>query len=194
VPEEPSWRRGGGSSPPGRTRPTAPDCRRFRRDGWRAEIAVLHSPWTGRLFIRVLRGEVSLDDNPVAAGRFHPLEPGAILRDAGGQAVYRCEIERLFGAPPAAAPIRFEAERSSIAFPGGETGIRDFSFRETGGRLVGVMGGSGTGQVHAGPAAQRQPAARSGRVVSTASISTGIRRAGRRPSARCPRTTCSSKT
>ena len=129
--------------------PDAPDtrlCRLFRRAGWRAEIAVLHSPWTGRLFIRVLRGEVSLDENPVAPGRFHPLEPGAILRDAGGQAVYLCEIERLFDSAVAAAPLRFEAEAVAYRFPGGEQGIRDFSFCETGGRLIGVMGGSGTGK------------------------------------------------
>ena len=121
-------------------------CRRFARAGWRAEIAVLHSPWTGRYFVRALRGDVSLDDNPVAAGRFYPLEPGAILRDAGGQAVYRCEIERLFGAAAAFAPIRFEAEAVEYRFPGGESGIRDFSFRETGGRLIAVMGGSGVGK------------------------------------------------
>ena len=129
--------------------PDTPDgerCRRFHRAGWRAEIAVLHSPWTERFFIRALRGEVSLDDNPVAAGRFHPLAPGAILRDAGGQAVYRCEIERLFGPGAATAPIRFEAENVGYRFPGGEGGIQDFSFRETGGRLVGVMGGSGVGK------------------------------------------------
>lgn len=126
--------------------PDTPRCRRFRRDGWRAEIAVLHSPWTGRLFVRALRGEVSLDDNPVAADRFYPLEPGAILRDAGGHAVYRCELERLFGAGAAAAPLRFEAEALEYRFPGGGAGIRGFSFCETGGRLVGVMGGSGTGK------------------------------------------------
>lgn len=121
-------------------------CRRFARAGWRAEIAVLHSPWTGRFFVRALGGDVSLDDNPVAAGRFYPLEPGAILRDAGGQAVYRCEIERLFGAAAAFAPIRFEAEAVEYRFPGGESGIRDFSFRESGGRLIAVMGGSGVGK------------------------------------------------
>ena len=121
-------------------------CRRFRRAGWRAEIAVLHSPWTGRYFIRALRGDVSIDDNPAAAGRFYPLAPGAILRDAGGQAVYPCEIERLFGRAAAFAPIRFEAENLGYRFPGGEGGIRDFSFRETGGRLVAVMGGSGVGK------------------------------------------------
>ncbi|MGD9612062.1 MAG: ATP-binding cassette domain-containing protein [Kiritimatiellia bacterium] len=129
--------------------PDAPDgewCRRFRRAGWRAEIAVLHSPWTERFFIRALRGDVSLDDNPVAAGRFLPLAPGAILRDAGGQAVYRCDIERLFGPAAASAPIRFEAENVGYRFPGGEGGIRDFSFRETGGHLVAVMGGSGVGK------------------------------------------------
>lgn len=126
--------------------PDRPLCRRFRRAGWRAEVVVLHSPWTGHLFVRVLRGEVSLDENPLALGRFHPLEPGAILRDAAGQAVYLCELERLFERAAASAPILFEAENLEYRFPGGESGIRGFSFRETGGRLIGVMGGSGTGK------------------------------------------------
>ena len=121
-------------------------CRRFRRPGWRAEIAVLHSPWTDLRFVSVLQGEVSLDENPIAPGRFHPLEPGAILRDAAGQAVYLCELERLFDRAAPSAPILFEAENLEYRFPGGETGIRGFSFRETGGRLIGVMGGSGTGK------------------------------------------------
>ena len=129
--------------------PDTPDtaaCRRFRRAGWRAELAVLGSPWTGRFFVRVLRGEVSIDDNPVAAGRFLPLEPGAILRDAGGQAVYLCEIAQLFGGGTSAAALRFEAEGLEYRFPGGEGGVRGFSFAETGGRLVAVMGGSGVGK------------------------------------------------
>jgi ABC transport system ATP-binding/permease protein len=126
--------------------PDTPLCRRFRRAGWRAEIVVLHSPWTGRLFLRVLQGAASLDENPVAPGRFLPLEPGAILRDAGGQAVYLCEIERLFKSHATTVPILFEAEAVEYRFPGGEQGIREFSFRETGGRLIGVMGGSGTGK------------------------------------------------
>ena len=129
-----------------RDTPDSPLCRRFRRPGWRAEIAVLHSPWTDLRFVRVLQGEVSLDENPIAPGRFHPLEPGAILRDAAGQAVYLCELERLFDRAAPSAPILFEAENLEYRFPGGETGIRGFSFRETGGRLIGVMGGSGTGK------------------------------------------------
>jgi ABC transport system ATP-binding/permease protein len=138
-----AWRRFVAAGP---DMPDGPRCRRFRRDGWPAELAVLDSPWTGRLFIRVLRGEVSIDDNPLAPGRFVPLEPGAILRDAGGQAVYRFEIERLFAGAAETEPIRFEAENLEYVFPGGGGGIRDFSFRETGGRLVGVMGASGTGK------------------------------------------------
>jgi ABC transport system ATP-binding/permease protein len=121
-------------------------CRRFHRADWRAEVAVLHSPWTRRLFIRVLQGALFLDDNPVTPDRFYPLEPGAILRDAGGQTVYLCEIERMFASPAPPAPILFAAENVAYRFPGGDPGIRGFSFRETGGRLIGVMGGSGTGK------------------------------------------------
>ncbi len=126
--------------------PDAPDCRRFRRDGWRAQVLVLHSPWTGRLFLRVLEGSVTLDDNPVGLDRFYPLGPGAILRDASGHAAYLCEIERLFAPAESPAPVVFEAQDVRFLFPGGDRGIHGISFRETGGRLIGVMGGSGVGK------------------------------------------------
>lgn len=126
--------------------PDTPRCRRLHRDGWRAETLVLHSPWTGRLFLRLLAGSASLDENPISTDRFYPLEPGAILRDAGGQAAYLCDLEQLFAPASPALPIRFEACELCYRFPGGGPGIEGFSFRENGGRLIGVMGGSGTGK------------------------------------------------
>lgn len=127
--------------------PDAPRCRRFHREGWRASAWILHSPWTDRLLLRAPEGALTLDDNPVEPGRFYLLEPGAILRDAGGQPAYLCDIERLF-TPPATlpAPIRFEAQDIHFRFPGGIGGIHAFSCCETGGRLIGVMGGSGAGK------------------------------------------------
>ncbi len=121
-------------------------CRLFTREGWRAQTVVLHSPWTGRLFIRVLSGWVSLDENPIEPGRFYSIESGAILRDASGSPVYLCEIERQFSSAMPAPPIVFEAHEVTYCFPGGDRGIQGFSFRETGGRLIGVMGGSGVGK------------------------------------------------
>ncbi len=126
--------------------PDSPLCRRFSREGWRAEAVALHSSWTGRLFIRVLSGWISLDENPLEPGRFYSIEPGAILRDSGGNPVYLCEVERLFSPVEPKASIRFEADQVTYCFPGGDRGIHGFSFRETGGRLIGVMGGSGVGK------------------------------------------------
>ncbi len=126
--------------------PDSPGCRRFHREGWRAQVLILHSPWTGRLFLRVLEGSVTLDDNPVGPGRFYPLGPGAILRDASGHAAYLCEIERMFAPAAPPAPVVFEAHDVRFLFPGGDRGIHGISFRETGGRLIGVMGGSGVGK------------------------------------------------
>jgi ABC transport system ATP-binding/permease protein len=123
-----------------------PDCRLFRRDGWIAAVVVLRSQDARRYDLRLVSGEAYLDGNPLLPGRFHRLDPGAILRDASGRPVYRCEIERLFAPPSSPSPLVFAAQRLSYAFPNGQTGIRDFSFRETAGRLVGVMGGSGTGK------------------------------------------------
>lgn len=126
--------------------PASPQTQVFSRPGWRGRVVVFHSEWTGHFFLRILEGDFTLDENPLEPGRLYPLGPGAIVRDAGGHPAYLCELERLFSAPDAKAGLVFEAEDLAYDFPGGGHGLLPFRFRETGGRLVGVMGGSGAGK------------------------------------------------
>lgn len=126
--------------------PDSAHCRRLNRPDWRVCAVVLHSEWTGRFFVRILSGACTLDENPLVPERFYPLDPGAILRDAGGGPLYRCEIEHLFMDDAKPSPLLFEADRVNYRFPHSENGLHELTFRETGGRLIGVMGGSGVGK------------------------------------------------
>ena len=126
--------------------PPVPHCRRIRPGGGHGEVIVFHSPWTGRYFLRVLEGDFSLDENPLDEGRSYLLEPGAILRDVVGRPLYLCEVEQLFGSETRHPPIGFVADQVNFRFPGSENGLHNLSFRETGGRMIGVMGGSGVGK------------------------------------------------
>ena len=125
--------------------PDSPLCRRLNRADWRAGAVVLHSEWTGRYFVRLFSGVCTLDENALDPERFYPLDPGAILRDAGGSTLYRCEIEMLF-THTEGHPLTFEADGVNYRFPNSANGLHDLTFRETGGRLIGVMGGSGVGK------------------------------------------------
>jgi ABC-type multidrug transport system ATPase subunit len=96
-------------------------------------------------YLRVLQGDVSLDENPVAPGRFLPLEPAPFCatpadRPSTGSRSNGSSLRRR----RRAGPVR--GQEIACRFPGSDQGIRDFSCRETGGRLIGVMGGSGTGK------------------------------------------------
>ncbi|MDD2237214.1 MAG: ABC transporter ATP-binding protein, partial [Kiritimatiellae bacterium] len=126
--------------------PDLPNCRNITPEGRRTTVAVLYSPWTNHYFLRVLSGCCSLDENPLHPDRFYPLEPGAIFRDSAGATLYRCEIERLFTQPDPTTPILFQANNVNFRFPKSDNGLHNLSFRETGGRLIGVMGGSGVGK------------------------------------------------
>lgn len=127
-----------------------PHCRSIpdqgRPEGWRGELIVFRSPWTGRYFLRVLAGDFTLDENPLDLSRIYPLEPGAILRDVRGRPLYLFQVEQLFEAQSPHPPILFKAEEVNFRFPGSENGLHNLSFHETGGRLIGVMGGSGVGK------------------------------------------------
>ena len=126
--------------------PDSANCRKLNRPDWHVRAVVFRSAWTGRCFLRVLSGACTLDENPLDAERFYPLEAGAILRDAGGGVVYRCEIDQWFPSEDRFAPIQFAAEAVNYRFPGSDNGLHDFSFHEDGGRMIGVMGGSGVGK------------------------------------------------
>ncbi|MBI5523518.1 MAG: ATP-binding cassette domain-containing protein [Desulfarculus sp.] len=123
-------------------------CRLLARPDWQGGCAVLHLAEAGGYFLKPLAdANLTCDGVPLDDGTFHVLAPGAVIRDQRGTPVYHSEIAGAFlGHQHRAERLVFQGQRVRFCYPGSDSGLHDFSFCETGGRLIGVMGGSGAGK------------------------------------------------
>ena len=126
----------------------APPCRGLMREEFKARFAVLRIKDVDSFFI--ISGDVdamTLDSMPLKPGEPHLLQPGSILRDAHGVRIYHSEIQAVFLSDGhVASGLVFCGKDLDFRYPGSENGLHNFSFCESGGNLVGVMGVSGAGK------------------------------------------------
>ena len=122
-------------------------CPCLVRPSWSDRVTIWRCEDAEICFMQTAGEGVSLDENPIAPGHFYLLPRGGTIRDAYGNIVYFSEIEQEYRRDGHTGPtIDFRAEAINFRFPGSDNGIHDFSCRETSGRLVGIMGGSGVGK------------------------------------------------
>jgi ABC-type multidrug transport system ATPase subunit len=114
----------------------------------RGGFLVLHLAEPGAYFLKPLPGaRLTSDGIPLEEGTFQVLPPGAVIRDQLGTPVYHSEIAGAFlRSQDQAGRLVFQGQGVGFRYPGSDSGLHDFSFCETGGRLIGVMGGSGAGK------------------------------------------------
>ncbi|UTW66815.1 ATP-binding cassette domain-containing protein [bacterium SCSIO 12643] len=87
-----------------------------------------------------------LNGSAVAPERTYIFNSGSALRGNKMNPVYFSDILSVFVNESASEKIVFQAHKISYDFPSGDVGLHEFSFRERTGRLVGIMGGSGSGK------------------------------------------------
>lgn len=123
-------------------------CRILPRPAWQGGCVVLHLAEARGFFLKPLTGAgLTCDGVPLDDGTFHVLAPGAVVRDQGGAPLYHSEVAGAFQGPEErAGRLVFQGQGVGFRYPGSDSGLHDFTFCETGGRLIGVMGGSGAGK------------------------------------------------
>ena len=121
-------------------------CKRLVRHDFHAGWTLLRLPETGSLLMVPTGGTLRIGGRITQPGRYHLLAPGDILRDDHGSTIYFSEISAALTGGKAVQRVVFQGQGLEYRFPGSDNGLHRFSFRETSGRLVGVMGGSGTGK------------------------------------------------
>lgn len=90
-------------------------------------------------------GEVFINAKAVLAGEVYFLKEGDIINGPEFKPVYYADIIAAFF-PDTREKITFSAHSVTYRFRGGAQGVQPFSFSETGGQLIGIMGGSGVGK------------------------------------------------
>ncbi len=90
--------------------------------------------------------DIFLNGLPITNKRLYLFANGSSIRLPKGRPIYYSDIVSGFMIDDTTLNISYIAENIAYKFPNGEMGIRDISFSETQGKLVGIMGSSGTGK------------------------------------------------
>jgi ABC transport system ATP-binding/permease protein len=126
---------------------SASACKYLERADFDGRFAVLRLPDVGANFIVAGTGSrLTLDSLPLPPGAPRFLQPGSVLRDAHGARIYSGEIEAELAGGSAGQRLVFCGDDLEYRHPGGEVGLRGFSFSESSSRMVGIMGVSGAGK------------------------------------------------
>ncbi len=119
---------------------------RYRRllDG---SVFFLHVPEVELYFLKhTCNGDVYLNGLPVKKNVPLLFAPGSSLHLSHGKPVYYSDVSARFLRERDIVPISFEVREVSYRFQNGVYGIRNISFEEGHGKLVGIMGASGAGK------------------------------------------------
>lgn len=90
--------------------------------------------------------DLFLNGLPVRNDRIYLFANGSAVKLPKGAPVYYSDVVAHFMADMVASQISYIARNLEYKFPNGNIGIKDISFSETHGRLIGIMGASGAGK------------------------------------------------
>ncbi len=110
------------------------------------QFMVLHVREVNAFFIKAEKQPIQVDGVTIPAGCISLLDMGAIVRDEYRNAVYYAEIAAKMFGERVGGDLSFTGTDLDFRFPASENGLHSFTFDETGGTLVGIMGGSGAGK------------------------------------------------
>ncbi|MEQ9403491.1 MAG: ATP-binding cassette domain-containing protein [Cyclobacteriaceae bacterium] len=87
-----------------------------------------------------------LEGTKIIPTKAYILKPGAIVKGPNINSIYESEITRQFIQEKASARVVIAGDKLEFKFKNSNNGIKSFTFSEDSGRLIGIMGGSGTGK------------------------------------------------
>lgn len=87
-----------------------------------------------------------LEGNKIIPSKAYILKPGAIIKGPNINSIYESEITRQFIQEKSSARVVIAADELEFKFKNSNNGLKPFTFSEDSGRLIGIMGGSGTGK------------------------------------------------
>lgn len=90
--------------------------------------------------------EIYMNSQLLQQGKIYVFNTGASIRDRKSKPIYYSDIVGKFRADKIKDKIIYQALNLEYKFKGGKLGLRDISFEEESGRLVGIMGASGAGK------------------------------------------------
>ena len=111
------------------------------------DIFILRIPSVDLYFLKYTGNEsLFLNGLPVRNDRIYLFANGSTVKLPKSAPVYYSDVVAHFLADVTTSQISYTARNLEFKFPNGNIGIRDISFSESHGKLIGIMGASGTGK------------------------------------------------
>ncbi len=115
--------------------------------GLDAEIRILQVKSINTLFVRYFgKDELSINGQFVFNDRTHIFAQGSTLHTQKSKNIYYSDVISKFFTFDNKELLTFTAENITYEFKGGKKALHNFNFVEESGKLIGIMGGSGTGK------------------------------------------------
>jgi ABC-type multidrug transport system ATPase subunit len=116
-------------------------------DGLDDDIRILHVRSVNLMFIRYFgKDDLNLNGQFIPSDRTHIFTQGATLRTHKSKHLYFSDIQSHFLKSKQKSKLTFKVQQLSFNFKKDQPGLRPINFIEQSGKLVGIMGGSGTGK------------------------------------------------
>lgn len=129
------------------------------RSSWDDDSNIIHNekiggrlgflllPSIGAYVLRYFgKSELYLDGKIIIPGKAYIFEVGSIVRGAEVEPIYFGDVSKELNRFKAQQRIVFTADNLEFSFRNSSNGIKNFSFSEESGQLIGIMGGSGVGK------------------------------------------------
>ena len=87
-----------------------------------------------------------LEGSKIIPARSYILKPGLIVKGPNIPSIYESEITKQFVQDQTSTRVVLAGDEIEFKFKNSSSGLKSFSFSEDSGRLIGIMGGSGTGK------------------------------------------------
>lgn len=110
-------------------------------------LTFLYIPSTGNYISRYYgKAELYLDGKLIVPGKAYIIEVGSIIKGPKIDPIYFSDLMGWLSKSKNRQKIVFNADNLNYTFRNSNNGIKNFSFSEESGQLIGIMGGSGVGK------------------------------------------------
>ena len=125
----------------------AAHCKEIRVDSLDLPLAILRIKSEDLYFLRYTGHEdLYLNGLSIHNRRIYLFANGSSIKLPKGKPIYYTDVVSHFMVDLSLTPISYVVDNISYRFPNGALGLRNISFSEEHGRLVGIMGASGAGK------------------------------------------------
>lgn len=130
-----------------RSFPVDIEVKHLNNTGMEGVLIFLYIESTGTFIFKYFgEDNITLNGHHIVFKRSYLFEKGSSLRSPKMQPLYYCDVANFFFKVSVDKKLVITAEDVEFRFRNSENGIKSFSFSESSGQLVGIMGGSGVGK------------------------------------------------